>query len=99
MKFDNGQSMLEQCFFGSATVGERGQIVIPAEARKECEMASGDKILVFRHPMHPKMLILAHVTDMQELHKQMLDAINHLEQLIITNNDTESDEDKGDSNA
>lgn len=34
-------------FFGSVTVGERGQVVIPAEARKHYGINSGDKLLVF----------------------------------------------------
>ena len=34
-------------FFGSATVGERGQIVIPAGARQKLEIKPGDKLLIF----------------------------------------------------
>jgi AbrB family looped-hinge helix DNA binding protein len=34
-------------FCGAATVGERGQIVIPAEARKEYGLEIGDKVMVF----------------------------------------------------
>lgn len=37
-------------FMGSVTVGERGQVVIPAEARERLEIKSGDKLLVFLHP-------------------------------------------------
>ena len=46
----------EPSFFGSATVGERGQIVIPAEARQKLNISAGDKLLIFsshrdRHSM------------------------------------------------
>ena len=34
-------------FFGSVKVGERGQIVIPAKARKIFDINPGDQILVF----------------------------------------------------
>ena len=34
-------------FYGSVTVSERGQIVIPAEARKDFGIKAGDKLLVF----------------------------------------------------
>lgn len=34
-------------FFGVATVGERGQIVIPIEARKAYNIEIGDKLMVF----------------------------------------------------
>lgn len=40
-------------FFGSATVGERGQIVIPAEARQKLDINPGDKLLIFSG-MHGK---------------------------------------------
>lgn len=37
-------------FMGAATVGERGQVVIPAEARERLDIKPGDKLLVFAHP-------------------------------------------------
>lgn len=39
-------------FYGSVTVGERGQIVIPAEARSELGFQPGDKLLVLKDPFH-----------------------------------------------
>lgn len=33
-------------FYGSVTVSERGQIVIPAEARKDFNIKAGDKLLI-----------------------------------------------------
>jgi AbrB family looped-hinge helix DNA binding protein len=46
-----------EMFYGSVTVGERGQIVIPAEARNELNIASGDKLLVMKHPVHKGLMI------------------------------------------
>ena len=43
-------SELTSHFMGSATVGERGQVVIPAEARERLDIHPGDKLLVFAHP-------------------------------------------------
>jgi len=34
-------------FYGSVTVSERGQIVIPADARRDFDIKIGDKLLVF----------------------------------------------------
>lgn len=34
-------------FYGSATIGEKGQIVIPVEARKDLNLNSGEKLLAF----------------------------------------------------
>lgn len=43
-----GESDLAE-FYGAVTVGERGQIVIPAEARRVLDIKPGDKLLVFSH--------------------------------------------------
>ena len=34
-------------FYGSVTVSERGQIVVPADARRDFNIEIGDKLLVF----------------------------------------------------
>ncbi len=34
-------------FYGSVTVSERGQVVIPSAARKDFGIKTGDKLLVF----------------------------------------------------
>ncbi|MBL8068342.1 MAG: AbrB/MazE/SpoVT family DNA-binding domain-containing protein [Armatimonadetes bacterium] len=47
----------DECFYGSVTVGERGQIVIPAGARAELGIHPGDKLLVMRDPVHPGLVV------------------------------------------
>jgi len=37
-------------FYGSTTVGERGQIVLPVQIRKDFHIKKGDKLLVMGHP-------------------------------------------------
>lgn len=44
-------------FFGSVTVGERGQIAIPSQARAELGFHPGDKLLVMRHPVHNGLMV------------------------------------------
>lgn len=34
-------------FYGVATIGAKGQIVIPAEAREAFDLNAGDKVIVF----------------------------------------------------
>jgi AbrB family looped-hinge helix DNA binding protein len=46
------KNCLSASFFGTSTVGERGQVVIPAEAREEVNIQPGDKLMVLRHPVH-----------------------------------------------
>ena len=38
---------LREEFYGAVTLGERGQVVIPAQARKELGIEPGDKLLVY----------------------------------------------------
>ncbi len=37
----------DEKFYGTATVGEKGQAVIPAAARKAMNLKKGDKLLIF----------------------------------------------------
>ena len=49
---------MDDSFYGTATVGERGQLVIPAEARTELGIKAGDKLLIMRHPMYKGLMIV-----------------------------------------
>ena len=44
-------------FFGAVTVGERGQVVIPAEARKRFNIAPGDKLLIMGDPGRRSLML------------------------------------------
>jgi AbrB family looped-hinge helix DNA binding protein len=48
--------------YGSVTVGERGQLVIPAELRKELGIKSGDQLMVFAH-LDKKVINLMPIKD------------------------------------
>ncbi|MFF2652414.1 AbrB/MazE/SpoVT family DNA-binding domain-containing protein [Streptomyces sp. NPDC058045] len=39
-------------FYGAVTVSERGQVVIPAQARRDLDITAGDKLLVLGDPKH-----------------------------------------------
>ena len=54
---DSNRDCPSERFFGSVTVGERGQIVIPAGARAELGIQAGDKLLVMRTPVHEGLMI------------------------------------------
>jgi AbrB family looped-hinge helix DNA binding protein len=57
---------IEECFFGSVTVGERGQVVIPADLRKACDIEAGDRLLVLRNPMN-QGFILTKIDEVEEV--------------------------------
>lgn len=48
-------------FYGAVTVSERGQIVIPAQARRDLDITVGDKILVVGGPQGGLLLIRASI--------------------------------------
>lgn len=48
---------INDCLYGSVTVGERGQIVIPADAREQLGISPGDKLIVMRDPVHEGLIL------------------------------------------
>lgn len=46
MNNENNQKSQKR-FYGTAGLGEKGQIVIPNEARKDMKLKKGDRLLVF----------------------------------------------------
>jgi len=47
-----------QRYYGSTVIGEKGQIVIPAGARKAFHLAPGEKVMVFGHEFHGVMTVM-----------------------------------------
>lgn len=45
-------------FQGAVTVGERGQIVIPAEVRRAFGIEAGEKLLILCHPADQSIIIV-----------------------------------------
>ncbi|MCL5105213.1 MAG: AbrB/MazE/SpoVT family DNA-binding domain-containing protein [Armatimonadetes bacterium] len=75
---------LEEFFYGSATVGERGQVVIPAEARKQFDIHPGDKLLVMRHP-HEGGIILCKIDAMREFVTGLMEGLSAIETRVAEN--------------
>jgi AbrB family looped-hinge helix DNA binding protein len=49
--------------YGTTTIGEKGQVVIPAEARKSLKLMPGEKLLVFG--LGREMLALAKLSNLE----------------------------------
>ena len=45
-------------FYGATTIGERGQVVVPAEARKDLNLTHSTKVMIFGGPMGEALLIV-----------------------------------------
>ena len=63
-------------FYGSVTVSERGQIVIPVDARKDFNIKTGDKLLVFGD--HERGIGIATLSIMQRTMKGTVDLFHEI---------------------
>ena len=52
-------------FFGSTTIGKKGQVVIPMETRKHMSWKEGDKLLVFG--MENGMVVITKLDQVKDL--------------------------------
>ncbi len=66
-------------FFGAVTVGERGQVVIPAAARKRFRIESGDKLLIMGDP-GKRGLMLCKLDTMREFMNMFQETLARVEQ-------------------
>lgn len=69
--------------FGSATVGSRGQVVIPAHARKELDIEVGATLLVFSEPGR-RGLILFKADAVEQLVKMVSEQLTTVEGLLAS---------------
>lgn len=73
----------ENSFFGSATIGEKGQIVIPVEARNKLGLKIGEKMLVLSAPGGNGLLVVkpdvlqSMMTEMNKKFKDLNAKINN----------------------
>lgn len=81
--------------FGSVTVGPRGQIVIPAGARRELGLNAGDTILVFRALMGQQGLLLLKADTMEQMLAMMSDSLAQFEKLVKEQRSRAAKADKG----
>jgi len=68
-------------FWGSATVGSKGQVVIPAEAREALQIKVGDKLLVMVHPSHTGVVLIK-PDGLEQFATQMLEQLNDAKEHI-----------------
>ena len=73
-------------FYGSTTVGERGQVVIPAEARRDFQITPATKLLVFGSP-HGGGLIFTKAESVTEFLTRAMSTLTHLEEMLKANTD------------
>jgi AbrB family looped-hinge helix DNA binding protein len=74
-------------FHGSTTVGERGQIVLPAKLRKELGIAPGDKLIVMSGgmPGAPARIMLMKADDLNRMLVVMEEHQQAIRDIIVSN--------------
>jgi AbrB family looped-hinge helix DNA binding protein len=66
--------------YGTTTIGEKGQVVIPAEARKALGLVPGEKLLVFG--MGREMLTLAKLSNLERFASHLASHVEAIRKAI-----------------
>ncbi len=72
---------LENRCLGSTTVGPRGQVVIPVNARKEMGIDAGTTLLVFK-AFHGQGLVLLKVDAIEQMMSMVSERLTEFEKLV-----------------
>jgi len=73
-------------FYGATTVGERGQVVVPAEARKDFQITPTTKLLVFGS-LHAGGLIFTKAESVTEFMARATSMLTRLEEMLRADTD------------
>ena len=68
-------------FYGTATIGTKGQIVIPAEAREDLGFKAGDKVVVIGIKEHG-MVGICNLETVEQMFNQMSARLETIRQVI-----------------
>jgi len=71
----SSKSSHEHTIIGMVSVNDKGQIVIPAEARATMGIESGDRLIVIAHP-NKEGLMLMKPDSLESVAKSMLSKLN-----------------------
>lgn len=75
------EEFLKSIFYDTVTVGERGQVVIPAKARKDFGIKPGDKLIVLRG-MGKMGVVLIHAKHMANIFNKLTKHIGKLKEIL-----------------
>ena len=73
--FDAHDDVWTPKFYGATTIGERGQMVIPVEARKDFQITPSSKLLVFGSPGGLMVVKAEHISGFLAKATEMLKAL------------------------
>ncbi len=67
-------------FYGTTTIGEKGQLVIPAEAREALKLEKGEKLLVFG--MGEDTVVLSKLSQMEKFASHLSKKAEEIKKII-----------------
>jgi len=70
-------------FYGMTTLGEKGQVVIPADARIAMGLKKGEKLLVFG--LGGELLAFAKISDLKKFASHLSDRLDTLQEIMKKN--------------
>lgn len=73
----------QKSFYGTANLGEKGQVVIPNEARKNMKLKKGDRLLVFG--MGTDMVALMKLSQIEKIASHLSDNLKMIDNVIKKN--------------
>lgn len=78
------KNMCNERFYGTTTIGEKGQMVIPVEAREAMKLNKGDKLLVFG--MGQEMIALTKLSQVEQFASHLSHKLESIREIIKKTN-------------
>ena len=76
--------MGDEKFYGTTTLGEKGQVVIPAQARKAMKTKKGEKMLVFG--LGSDIIVLSKISNLEKFASHLTQKLKVMREIIKKNN-------------
>lgn len=80
---DEHKACSKRKLYGMATLGERGQVVIPAEAREDMGLNKSDKLLVFG--FGKDMLAMTKLSGLEDFASMLEERLGEVREIIRKN--------------
>ncbi len=80
----NVDKKINKFLYGTTTIGEKGQVVIPIEVRQVMDLKKGDKLLVFG--MDHDILAFAKLSQLEKLASHLSDHLEGIHRIIKKTN-------------
>lgn len=75
---------ISRSFYGMTTLGEKGQAVIPVEARKKMKLEKGEKLLVLS--FDDNILVFSKIKGLENFADHLTEELKNVKDIIKKNN-------------